>query len=154
MVAVIIGVVLGSIAALNRNRFLDRLIIFLPPCLHPCRALCSRPCCCSRFVLSCSGFRPESGKSGITSCRLSRCRHLRWRTLPLDKDQHAGRAGAGLCADGEGGRSEVEDHLQLPPAKRDDSGHHLWGPMTAYIFDRVSGCRKNFYHRRTGREVC
>ena len=27
---------------------------------------------------------------------------------PLDKDQHAGRAGAGLCADGEGeGRSEV-----------------------------------------------
>lgn len=74
---------------------------------------------------------------------------------PPDKDQHAGRAGSGLCADSEGeGRSEVEDHLQAYLAKRDDSGHHLRGTDDGLHFNRLSGCRKNFYHRRTGREVC
>lgn len=73
----------------------------------------------------------------------------------LTKTSMLDALGQGLCADSEGeGRSEVEDHLQAYLAKRDDSGHHLRGTDDGLHFNRLSGCRKNFYHRRTGREVC
>ena len=44
--AVVCGVVLGSIAALNRNKLPDRLIIFFPRWRPPCPASCWRRCFC------------------------------------------------------------------------------------------------------------
>ena len=130
--AVVLGLTLGSVAALTRNRWPDRVIIFLTT------LFVSVP----SFVLA-------------TLLLLVFCLILKWFSvfnpanpnyllpvisLMLYQIQHAGRAGAGLHPHRPGqGRAPVAGHLQARAAQRADSGHHLRRPHDGLHPDRFDG---------------
>lgn len=57
VVALTVGLVMGSLAALTRNKLPDRLIIFFLPCPQQFQVLCWRRCFSLSFPFSLDGFR-------------------------------------------------------------------------------------------------
>ena len=79
LVALICGIVLGCVAALNRNKWPDHIIISLLRCLPQCRALLRH-----RFCSLCSASSLDGFRSGAPAIRTMYFRSLhfpclRWR---------------------------------------------------------------------------
>lgn len=69
LVALILGLILGSTAALLRNRWPDRVIVFSPRWQRRCPALCWLHFYCWFSVFSLAGFRYGAPLSPIMCCR-------------------------------------------------------------------------------------
>ncbi len=155
VVAVILGVIFGSIAALTRNHLPDRLIIFFSTLLTSLPSFVLGTLLLLVFCVQ-LGWIPVWGVNNrtisfpvISAGSLPDGVHY-----PSYQDQHAGRYGTGLCAYGESeGRIPLEGNLQAYSAKCADSGHHLRGTDDGIHSDRFPCCGENLHHWRTRREI-
>ena len=128
LVAIVAGLVLGSIAALTRNHWPDRLIVFfttlgtaMPSFVLATLLLLHESELCT------ADHRAECLSDGV------------YHTS--DKDQYAGFPEPGLHPYRESeGCSGLESHFQTCTAQCADSGNHLRGTDGCIHFDRFHGC--------------
>ena len=82
-IALVVGVVLGSVAALRRNKFIDKVIMVMTTAFISMPSLLWVRCCCwsSHWSWHCSP--PTAPPQKAWSCRSLRCRCLPWQISPV-----------------------------------------------------------------------
>ena len=155
VVAVILGVIFGSIAALTRNRLPDRLIIFFSTLLTSLPSFVLGTLLLLVFCVK-LGWVPVwsvDNRNYVLPVISLAAYPMAYITRP-DQDQHAGRDGTGLCAYGaRQGRIHTEGHIQAYAEKRADPRHHLRGPDDGFHPDRLPRGGADLHHRRPGRKI-
>ena len=154
LVALISGVVMGSIAALTRNKLPDRLIIFFSTLFTSLPSFVLGTLLLLVFCIKLKWVPVWSSSShnyvlpviALAAYPMAYITRLT-KTSMLDAlGQDYVRAGEGRCT--------VEGHLQAHPEKCPDSGYYLCRPDDGIHPDRFSRCRVHFYDRRSWFQVC
>ena len=132
LVALIFGIILGAIAALNRNKWPDRVIIFFVT-----------------LFTAMPSFVMASFLLLIFCVPVPHGVHH-----PSDEDEYAGRPRTGLHPHGAGqGRRSLESHFRTRAAQQPHPGHHVRRPSDRVHPDGLSGHREDLHHRRSRLEV-
>lgn len=134
LVALISGVVMGSIAALTRNKLPDRLIIFFSTLFTSLPSFVLGTLLLLVFCIKLKWVPVWSSSSHNYVLPVIALAAYPWPTSPTDQDEYAGCSGTGLCPYRAGeGRCTVEGHLQAYPEKALIPVITYVGPMTASI---------------------